>query len=116
MRTWYWCAIGSPRWCTSPPSPPSCLPAPLPWVPRRTQSRYLLERPALAADPRAAIIVCLDFGDAAYEESVEEVVRLVESAGVGRHRVLRGRRNRPDAKFYAGSGKVEEIALAAAEL
>ena len=76
----------------------------------------MLERPASAADPRAAIIVCLDFGDAAYEEGVEEVVRLVESAGVRRHRVLRGRRNRPDAKFYAGSGKVEEIALAAAEL
>ena len=76
----------------------------------------MLERPASAADPRAAIIVCLDFGDAAYEESVEEVVRLVESAGVRRHRVLRARRSRPDAKFYAGSGKVEEIALAAAEL
>ena len=75
----------------------------------------MLERPASAADPRAAIIVCLDLGDAGYEEGVEEVVRLVESAGVRRHRVLRGRRSRPDAKFYAGSGKVEEIALAAAE-
>jgi len=61
-------------------------------------------------------MVCLDFGDAGYEEGVEEVVRLVESAGVRRHRVVRGRRSRPDAKFYAGSGKVEEIATAAAEL
>ena len=61
-------------------------------------------------------MVCLDFGDAGYEEGVEEVVRLVESAGVLRHRVVRGRRSRPDAKFYAGSGKVEEIARAAAEL
>jgi GTP-binding protein HflX len=76
----------------------------------------LLERPAAAADPQAAIIVCLDFGDAHYEESVEEVVRLVESAGVRRHRVIQGRRARPDPKFYAGSGKVEEIGRAAADL
>jgi len=75
----------------------------------------LIERPA-AADPLAAVIVCLDFGDAHYAESVEEVVRLVQSAGVRRHRVIQGKRSRPDARFYAGSGKVEEIARAAAEL
>ena len=68
------------------------------------------------ADPRAAVIVCLDFGESDYEERVEEVVRLVESAGVTRHRVLRGRRSRPDPKFYAGSGKVEEMGRAATEL
>ena len=33
-------------------------------------------------DPQAAVIVCLDFGDDGYEESVAEIVRLVESAGV----------------------------------
>jgi GTP-binding protein HflX len=69
-----------------------------------------------AADPQAAIIVCLDFGDGGYEEGVEEVVRLVESAGVRRHRVVRGRRSRPDPKFYAGSGKIGEILRAAEEL
>ena len=71
---------------------------------------------AKAADPRAAIIVCLDFGDDGYDESVEEVQRLVESAGVPRHALVRGRRSRPDAKLYAGAGKVEEIARLAAEL
>ena len=71
---------------------------------------------AKAADPRAAIIVCLDFGDDGYDESVEEVQRLVESAGVPRHALVRGRRSRPDAKLYAGTGKVEEIARLAAEL
>jgi len=76
----------------------------------------LKERPAAAADPRAAIIVCLDFGDAQYEEGVAEVTRLVQSAGVLRFRVLKGNRSRPDARLYAGSGKVEEIAAAAAEL
>ncbi len=76
----------------------------------------MIERPAAAADPQAAVIVCLDFGDDNYEESIEEVVRLVESAGVKRHRVIKGRRARPDPKFYAGSGKVQEIARAAAEI
>ena len=76
----------------------------------------MLERPAAAADPQAAIIVCLDFGEPHYEEAVEEVVRLVQSAGVLRHRVLKGRRSRPDPRFYAGAGKVDEIAAAAAEL
>jgi GTPase len=75
-----------------------------------------LQEPALAADPQAAIIVCLDFGDDGYDESVEEVVRLVQSAGVRRHRVIKGRRAKPDPKLYAGSGKVEEMARAAAEL
>jgi GTPase len=74
------------------------------------------EAASRAADPRAAIIVCLDFGDDDHQESVAEVVRLVESAGIRRHRVLGGRRSRPDPKFYAGSGKVEEIGRAAAEL
>ena len=76
----------------------------------------MLERSAAAADPQAAIIVCLDFGDAHYDESVEEVVRLVQSAGVLRYRILKGKRAKPDPRFYAGSGKVDEIGRAAEEL
>jgi GTP-binding protein HflX len=76
----------------------------------------LLDRPDAAADPQAAIIVCLDFGDPHYAEGVEEVVRLVQSAGVLRHQVLKGKRSRPDPRLYAGSGKVEEIGRAAEEL
>jgi GTP-binding protein HflX len=76
----------------------------------------LQETPSPAADPQAAIIVCLDFGDDGYEESVAEVVRLVQSAGVRRHQVIRGKRARPDPKLYAGSGKVGEIVRAATEL
>jgi GTPase len=71
---------------------------------------------ARTPDPQAAVVVCLDFGADGYEEAVAEVVRLVESAGVRRHRVIRGRRSRPDPRFYAGSGKVAEIGRAAAEL
>ena len=40
----------------------------------------------------------------------------MESAGVVRHRQVRGRRSRPDPKFYCGSGKVAEIGAAADEL
>ena len=76
----------------------------------------MIEERAAAADPQAAIIVCLDFGDADYEESVAEVVRLVESAGAPRHKVVGGKRSRPDPKFYAGSGKIDEIGRAAAAL
>ncbi|HEY8250421.1 MAG TPA: GTPase HflX [Burkholderiales bacterium] len=76
----------------------------------------MLDRPDAAADPQAAIIVCLDFGDPHYAEGVEEVVRLVQSAGVLRHQVLKGKRSRPDPRLYAGSGKVEEIGRAAEEL
>jgi GTPase len=76
----------------------------------------LPQREPRAADPRAAIIVCLDFGDAEYDERVAEVVRLVASAGVVRHRLIGGRRSRPDPKFYAGAGKVGEIAQAVREL
>jgi GTP-binding protein HflX len=77
---------------------------------------HLQETSRPAADPQAAIIVCLDFGDDGYDESVEEVVRLVQSAGVRRHQVVKGRRARPDPKFYAGSGKIGEVVRAAEAL
>jgi GTPase len=44
------------------------------------------------------------------------VVRLVQSAGVLRYKVLKGKRTKPDPRLYAGSGKVEEILRAAEEL
>ncbi len=60
--------------------------------------------------------MCLDLGDPHYEESVEEVVRLVQSAGVRRFQVVKGKRARPDARLFAGSGKVQQIARAAEAL
>ncbi len=69
-----------------------------------------------ASDPAAAVLVCLDFGDDDYEEAVEEIKRLAESAGARRNRVVQGKRQRPDARLYAGSGKVEEIGHAADQL
>ncbi len=69
-----------------------------------------------AADPAAAVLVCLDFGEEGFEDNVAEIVRLAQSAGARRTRVVRGRRDRPDPKHYAGGGKIEEVKRAAEEL
>jgi GTP-binding protein HflX len=80
----------------------------------------LLDNPEVrarrAADTAAAVLVCLDFGDDDYENGVAEITRLAESAGAKRSRVVQGRRQRPDPRLYAGSGKVEEIGHVADEL
>lgn len=44
------------------------------------------------------------------------MVRLAETAGARRHALVQGRRARPDPKFFAGRGKVEEIGRAAEDL
>jgi GTP-binding protein HflX len=67
-------------------------------------------------DAAAAVLVCLDFGDRDYEAGVEEIGRLAESAGARRTSIVRGRRERPDPRLYAGSGKVGEIARSVAGL
>jgi GTP-binding protein HflX len=62
--------------------------------------------------PRA-ILVSLDIGPPRQEDDrAEEAARLVASAGAQVVEVVRGRRDRPDAKTFAGSGKVEEILAA----
>lgn len=60
-----------------------------------------------------AILVALDFGEPDSDESLEELRRLTESAGVAPVGVILGRRSRPDAAYFAGTGKVVEIAAAA---
>ena len=60
-----------------------------------------------------AILVALDIGRASQaEDRAEEATRLVNSAGAEVVEVIRGRRDRPDAATFAGSGKVEEIQMA----
>ena len=58
--------------------------------------------------PRA-ILVSLDIGPKDDGERAAEAARLVDSAGAQVMEVIRGRRDRPDAKTFAGSGKVQEI-------
>lgn len=56
-----------------------------------------------------AILVHLDMRDERQEEDLEEFCLLAESAGVQNIKVVRGSRQRPDPKFFVGSGKVDEI-------
>jgi len=57
-----------------------------------------------------AVLVSLDFGAPDYAESLEELRLLAESAGVRAVALVEGKRQRPDAALFAGSGKVDEIA------
>ncbi len=57
----------------------------------------------------AAVLVSLDFGDADYEESLHELTQLVLSAGLVIRGTVEGRRQKPDAKYFVGSGKAEEL-------
>jgi GTP-binding protein HflX len=66
--------------------------------------------------PNTAVLVSLDFGAPDYEESLEELRLLAESAGVQTLALVQGKRQRPDASTFAGSGKVEEIAAIVEEL
>ena len=59
-----------------------------------------------------AILVALDFGGPDTNESLEELRRLTESAGVLPVGIVQGKRSRPDAAYFAGTGKVNEIAAA----
>lgn len=58
-----------------------------------------------------AIVVCLDFGEPDFADSVAECIELVRGAGVEVRGVVLGKRQRPDAALFAGKGKVEEIGL-----
>jgi GTP-binding protein HflX len=63
-----------------------------------------------------AVLVSLDIGRPTQaQERVEEAARLVDSAGAEVVEVIRGRRDRPDAATFAGSGKVDEIRMALRE-
>ena len=60
----------------------------------------------------AAVLVCLNFGEPDYRDGAEEFVQLVESAGVTPLAIIEGKRQRPDPAYFAGTGKVEEVAEA----
>ena len=60
-----------------------------------------------------AVLVSFDFGERDAAERLEEFKLLVSSAGIEYGAVVRGRRDRPDPKHFAGLGKVEEIRSAA---
>jgi GTP-binding protein HflX len=70
----------------------------------------LFERPGAG---ERAILVHLNLYDG--QEDIDELRELTKSAGAEPVYVVTGARQRPDPKFFAGSGKVEEIRQAVAE-
>ena len=57
----------------------------------------------------AAVLVSLDFGEPDYVESLQELRQLVISAGMQIRATVEGRRAKPDAKYFIGTGKADEL-------
>ena len=66
--------------------------------------------------PNTAVLVSLDFGAPDNAENLQEFRLLAESAGVEILAFIEGKRQKPDPKTFAGSGKVEELAALVEEL
>ncbi len=64
------------------------------------------------AGGEAAVLVHLDFQQGHYAEDVEELIELVESAGLTVLQLITGSRKQPDPKLFMGSGKAEELKVA----
>ena len=61
-------------------------------------------------DTPRALLVSVDFGHTDAAASLEELTQLVRSAGADPYASITGKRQRPDATTFIGSGKVDEIA------
>lgn len=68
----------------------------------------LFERPSGFG---AAVLVSVDFGEADYADSLHELEQLGLSAGLVLRGTLEGKRSTPDAKYFIGSGKADELKL-----
>lgn len=62
------------------------------------------------SEREAVVLVHLDFNDADYDETRQEFIELVNGTGARIAAVTSGKRQRPDPRYFAGTGKVDEIA------
>jgi len=69
----------------------------------------MFERPERG---QAVVLASLDFGDPDYDEGLSELKLLATGAGLVVADLVEGRRQRPDAALFVGSGKADEIAEA----
>src|ERR1700748_658778 len=60
-----------------------------------------------------AVLARLGLGAPVDAEDLEEFTQLAESAGALPVATLTGRRDKPDPRFFVGSGKADELKLAA---
>src|SRR5574340_1604740 len=79
----------------------------MPGVRVKTGGTPLFER---HAGGERVVLVALDFGDPDFSESVAELRLLAAGAGLDILGEVQGRRSRPDAALFVGSGKADEIA------
>ncbi len=73
----------------------------------------MFERPS---GGERALLVRLGLGAAVEHEDLEEFAQLADSAGAEVVATVTGRRERPDPKYFVGSGKAEEIRQIAEEV
>jgi GTP-binding protein HflX len=66
----------------------------------------MFERPN---EGKSACVISINFGDADFEESVEEIRELVLSADMTIVSTVNIKRSAPDPKYFLGSGKAEEV-------
>ena len=75
----------------------------------------LFDRPSgnaafdVSENKEAIVLVHLNFNDINFDESEQEFIELVNSTGAKVATIVHGKRRVPDSKFYAGTGKVDEI-------
>ena len=60
----------------------------------------------------AVVLVHMNLNELAFEETHGEFIELVNSTGANIAADITGKRHRPDAKLFVGSGKADEIGLA----
>lgn len=72
----------------------------------KQSNRYFIER---HAGGDRAILVHIDFYQQDYPHALDEFQELVRSAGSQILTVITGKRNAPQAKYFVGQGKAEEI-------
>ncbi len=62
-----------------------------------------------ATGAEKAVLVHIDFRAAQFNEEFDEFIQLVESAALSIQQTLTGKRDVPNAKYFIGTGKLEEL-------
>ena len=61
------------------------------------------------AGGESAVLVHIDFRNPRFCEGLDEFIQLVESTGLDQHVMISGARDIPDARFFIGRGKLEQV-------
>jgi GTPase len=62
---------------------------------------------------RSVVLASVNFGDPEYADSLAELELLASGAGLAICEIVQGKRDRPDAALFVGTGKADQIAEAA---